>query len=336
MGFTTIPGSLYTWDSALFSWDDPDSVKTWDDAYPAVFIGEFDEPVNFAEAISKSPSIPLPEIFPSFADAIANGPNKQSDEPLNFAEVYSRIAEFEPFFAESFALAEAMRQAFGKNVDEPVSLVEAILFQYGMNTAEAWTIADLFDRAIDWERSYAENFLFADAYFRQIGLNKSETFQVYDTLVRQGPIVISDLVVRSDEVTFASFVLTVSNNVPSGYGPFQPFVIGDYDLTRALIKITMTRENEQQDLRLLKGKVFADVPDVRDTGEVNIPVAGTATIVFARKFLAPPKITIGILGVAGGGSHRHFNVTKTGFQLELLDSSGAVTTGYATWHAEGY
>ena len=336
MAFTSTPGTPFTWDTAGFSWNDADAGKAWDDASPFVYVGTLDETVNLAEAPSNRPYKSFDETV-HYTERWTKKTGKTLAELLGLAELYSSIEEFNPMFAESFYVVDLLLKEYNQSLEESAAVEDAKPTAVRLSKLEAFNLVEDYANTLAWSRILAENFLFSESYHRALGVNKPEAFNVQDTFVRQGPMIVSDLQLRGDEVTLGSFLLNVQNNVPSGYGPFQPFVIGDYDITKALIKITMQRESPAQDLRLLSGKVFIDVADVTDRGNITISTtAGPVTIAFTRKFLIPPVVSVTRIGSSGGASPRITNVTRTNFQIELVDSSGNRVLGDANWQAEGY
>jgi len=324
----------FTWTSAPETWDSTDAAKTWDTYATYNYDNVIDEAFGIAEQIKKVVGKNVAETLLFAETSSTKSLDKNIAEALGVAE--ADAVDFSKALTEAFTTVDAISKNVDRGFDEAFSITEASSREYELNKPEAVAFAEVFARVVAWSRVLAETTNFAEAIAKNPTKKLAEVFSMYDTLIRQGPAVINDMQLRSDEIDFDAFVLVVGGGVPSGFGPFQPFVAGDYDLTRALIKITLTRENPQQQLRLLTGKVFVDVPDVTDRGSVNVvSTAAPYDIVFTRKFLIPPEISITQLGTVGAAVPQITNITRTGFSLELI-VGGSRTTGSASWLAEGY
>lgn len=175
-----------------------------------------------------------------------------------------------------------------------------------------------------------------DAYANGIIKLFAESLSIYDTYVRRGPAVLANLVLRSDQLTFEQFLAEDHTSAGNGYGPFKPFIPGDYDLSKAIIKISLQREATSQDLRVTGGKFNADRPILTDSGTVTTVNSGTVSVTFAKSFLIAPNVSSTFTSSSGVAVPRVSNVTKTGFDIDLVDTSGTRVVGVVGWVAQGH
>ena len=84
--------------------------------------------------------------------------------------------------------------------------------------------------------------------------------------------------------------------------------------------------------------IIADVSEKNDHGAGVTWVPNKMSIVYDVKFYDVPAISIAILQGVVGDTFRITNKTRTGFDLELIGSTGAVITAARTfdWIAQGY
>lgn len=181
----------------------------------------------------------------------------------------------------------------------------------------------------------AETLRNVDAYSNGIIKMFGETLKVRDTFVRRGPAVLSNIVLRSDVLTFAQFLAEDHTVVGNGYGPYKPFIAGDYDLSKALIKISLKREAASQDLRVTAGKFNADRPIITDSGQVTASTGGTVAVSFSKEFLTAPVVSSAFVSSTGVGIVRITGITSTGFNIDLVDNSGTRIAGTIGWIAQG-
>ena len=89
-------------------------------------------------------------------------------------------------------------------------------------------------------------------------------------------------------------------------------------------------------IALTDARFIVDVPDIRDRGTTYVPVGGT-TVNFNQTFNAPPEVQATFKGGSALAVPEIGLITKTGFQLTLINPATQTTVaGNASWAAEGY
>lgn len=123
---------------------------------------------------------------------------------------------------------------------------------------------------------------------------------------------------------------------PVGYLPFTPFVPGDYDYQQAILGVQMATPAGTGRPALTDYIHTVDVVDVNEQRDVTV-TAGWVAFTFNKTFSVPPTVAFyqrgGAATVAVGETR---NITKTGFEGRLVNTSNAAVAGNATFIAVGY
>lgn len=147
--------------------------------------------------------------------------------------------------------------------------------------------------------------------------------------------VTSDLAIQEADLSFVNFQDLFDNTEPIGYEPFIPFMTGDHEYLRAMIRLKVTGDGISVPIiNTLKAQV--DLPDVFDAGFTVVSGSGTANVTFVRNFYIPPEVICTIKGGTVFVVPIVSNITRTGFTVELRDSNGNPIAGTVTWSAHGY
>jgi len=135
-----------------------------------------------------------------------------------------------------------------------------------------------------------------------------------------------------DEDGVAKFDLSIDTRLSAGsYDGFENWTIGSRDLRYLKQRIQL---NTSVGLAFLSQFTpTADIQEVTQTGTESVSISGSS-IVFNNQFFLTPKITI----TPDGGSAVYpvkSNVTSTGFDVTLYDSSGTSVSGTIDYIAVG-
>ncbi|MEO9497574.1 MAG: hypothetical protein ABJG42_24085 [Vibrio splendidus] len=166
---------------------------------------------------------------------------------------------------------------------------------------------------------------------------------IVDELLKNSDLTISDIYAISRAITDDEFSRLVDETSPVGYGPFKPFLDGDYEYEEALIRIAMLTSDRSRPY-IDQMKLEVDLPDVFARGEYTIaPLANgiipDAEIKFERKFYKVPTVTVAMR--AGTTSFiptvEITDITTDGFKVELQNPQNNTRVGGTiTWKAQGY
>jgi hypothetical protein len=145
---------------------------------------------------------------------------------------------------------------------------------------------------------------------------------------------ISDISIRTDEVTADAFEDILSFGSAIGYSEFQTFIPGDYTYQEALMRTRFEALSSDRP-RLTSLKLTVDVPDVNDRGFQTI-TASITTISFNKSFVEPPEVLAVQKGGLEIGTAVVSNVTTAGFDVKIAKSDGTLIGGDLSWGASGY
>ncbi len=203
---------------------------------------------------------------------------------------------------------------------------------------QAFGVADTWVRTLTIFRTYTEALNIIDPHPRQFTKRLFDAWGQKDMWIMKGPIVASDMVLREDALSYIDFVSAAGSELPYTYSNYVPFIPGDYNLTKASVKVVITRENTSQDTRLTFGKVSIDIPDVADRGTVIISDASDppSWVSFNRIFVTEPEVTVTGVSATEFVQPRIYGKTKLGFYVELINADNVKIAGRVSWTALGY
>lgn len=148
--------------------------------------------------------------------------------------------------------------------------------------------------------------------------------------------VISDLQIKESDLTYDEFVDRMVYQGPAGYDDWRVLITGDKEYQKAAI-MSVVRTNGSSVPQLTQLELTVDVPDVFDRGTGTSSAAGVVTVPFNRPFYAPPEVTASIKGGSTIGVINISNVTATGFDFDVRNTSNArIGSITISWAARGY
>lgn len=146
----------------------------------------------------------------------------------------------------------------------------------------------------------------------------SETYRF--TGAEQGDVASFEIRISEDNVTWTE------------WAPWQP---ADYYCRYFQLRMTLTRDNETQDIVCSAFNYYADLPDIDDKTEGIVTVANDgADIVFTKEFHKVYGVHITI--TSGDGVYAKISgLDLTGCNVKLYDEEGVAKTGDFLCHAHG-
>lgn len=322
----------FTWTSNPFTWAAPDSaLETWDTAAVYVETNTLAETLNNADSVGKGVTTKQSDAW-SQTDAGVRSVTKKTAETLANAEVFYK--EGTPNFLETLGTVEVTKLGSVKPNPETLNLADVRKATLTKKLSDAFASAD--SRFASVMRMLSESLTSTEGIRRTTTKGLPETTNIVAPMLRQGPAIISNLVLRNDVLTFDQFLAEDHTSIGTGYGPYVPFVPGDYDLSKALIKVSLKRQSVSQDLRVTVGKIFADRPIVTATGSLTTSTGGVTHVTFATPFVNIPVVNATTVATTGNGVPRISNITKTGFDIDVVDSTNTRLAAVVGWIAQGY
>ncbi len=293
-------------------------------------------------------------------------------EAVILNEVASRDVTQSPFL-ESLAVFDLVEKVGSVLSAEGIAFTDLKPIDFGQALAEVTSFSDLAPRLLDVSKNspfgmsddriglsvsesyrgiqFSETYTDLIAFIAQIAEQLSlsdfvshspqkwsvEQVSFIDRILRASGAVISDLAFRTTPLDEDGFAAILSEARPLGFGTFKDLTPGDYEYAKALVRLALQAPSiSGSRIALTDARFIVDVPDIRDRGTTYVPVGGT-TINFNQTFNAPPEVQATFKGGSALAVPEIGLITKTGFQLTLINPATQTTVaGNASWAAEGY
>jgi hypothetical protein len=177
---------------------------------------------------------------------------------------------------------------------------------------------------------------------RDLGGGYSEAVAVDDRFLRALNGIIEEITLKNGSMTAADFQQLV--NQPTGYERFIPYIVGEYEYQKALVRLAVTPGSLGAEPAVYNVVVHVDIDDTVDRGTTIITDTSAATTVhFSKHYYTRPEVTVTLRGGSTADGIITPNVTeidkdKDGyyFKVELLKSDGTRAKGTITWQSVGY
>lgn len=191
-------------------------------------------------------------------------------------------------------------------------------------------------------RTFTEKASLYEHMRRDLGGGYSEAVAVDDRFLRALDGIIEEVAVRKGGMTADEFQQLV--NQPTGYERFVPYIVGEYEYQKALVRLAVTPGSLGAEPAVYNVVVHVDIDDTVDRGTAVITDTSAATMVrFAKHYYTKPEVTVTLRGGSTADGVITPNVTEIDkdddgyyFKVELLKSDGTRAKGTITWQSVGY
>jgi hypothetical protein len=191
-------------------------------------------------------------------------------------------------------------------------------------------------------RTFMEKASLYEHMRRDLGGGYSEAMAVDDRFLRALDGIIEEVAVRKGGMTADEFQQLV--NQPTGYERFVPYIVGEYEYQKALVRLAVTPGSFGAEPAVYNVVVHVDIDDTVDRGTTIITDMSAATTVhFSKHYYTRPEVTVTLRGGSTADGIITPNVTeidkdKDGyyFKVELLKADGTRAKGTVTWQSVGY
>lgn len=191
-------------------------------------------------------------------------------------------------------------------------------------------------------RTFMEKASLYEHMRRDLGGGYSEAVAVDDCFLRALDGIIEEVAVRKGGMTADEFQQLV--NQPTGYERFVPYIVGEYEYQKALVRLAVTPGSLGAEPAVYNVVVHVDIDDTVDRGTAVITDTSAATMVrFAKHYYTKPEVTVTLRGGNTADGTILPNVAaiskdKDGyyFMVELLKADGTRAKGTVTWQSVGY
>lgn len=263
-------------------------------------------------------------------------------EQIAGIDLLLRHAEFHHDFAEVWDMLEFRASHAGTSVKEQVSIDEYRRQDMRQKVSEAADFHELLQRSAVIRRSFAEKAAAAEHYAAHYTQKEQETFSLKDKKFHAANAVLGDVAVKNAAMDLEAFKILV--NQPSGYEHFIPYVVGEYEYQKALVRLTVEAGSSGAEPAIYDAVIHVDIDDTVDRGTTAIADASKAArIYFHKHFYTQPEVTVALYSGNTKDGVVTPNITTIEkddagfyFEVELLKESGTRTTGTISWQAVGY
>ena len=267
---------------------------------------------------------------------------KMTAEQLGSIDASLRAAAFKRTWSESASLGDDEDNHVVAGKFETIRTSEHRAADVYKPTAEQiGTTERQYHRAQTF-RTFMEKASLYEHMRRDLGGGYSEAVAVDDCFLRALDGIIEEVAVRKGGMTADEFQQLV--NQPTGYERFIPYIVGEYEYQKALVRLAVTPGSLGAEPAVYNVVVHVDIDDTVDRGTAVITDTSAATMVrFAKHYYTKPEVTVTLRGgnTADGTilpNVAEISKDKDGyyFMVELLKADGTRAKGTVTWQSVGY
>ena len=263
-------------------------------------------------------------------------------EQLDILDTSLRAAEFKRTWDESAQLEDDEDNHVTANKFEEVQTTDSRSADIYQPEEEVVGIADRQIHRARTLRTFDEKANVGEHMRRDIGGGYSEAVSVDDRFLRALNGIIEEITLKKGGMTAADFQQLV--NQPTGYERFIPYIVGEYEYQKALVRLAVTPGSLGAEPAVYNVVVHVDIDDTVDRGTAVITDTSAATMVrFAKHYYTKPEVTVTLRGgnTADGTilpNVAEISKDKDGyyFMVELLKADGTRAKGTVTWQSVGY
>ena len=263
-------------------------------------------------------------------------------EQLGILDTSLRAAAFKRTWDESAQLGDDEDNHVTANKFEEVQATDGRSADIYQPEEEAVGIADRQTHRARTLRTFAEMANVGEHMRRDLGGGYSEAVALDDRFLRALNGIIEEITLKKGGMTAADFQQLV--NQPTGYERFIPYIVGEYEYQKALVRLAVTPGSLGAEPAVYNVVVHVDIDDTVDRGTTIITDTSAATTVhFSKHYYTRPEVTVTLRGGSTADGIITPNVTEIDkdedgyyFKVELLKSDGTRAKGTITWQSVGY
>jgi hypothetical protein len=177
---SSLPGSAYTWETALFAWNDPDGRKTWDDVRPVVYTLRVGEGWSAEEAWWQQYQLTSREGW-HMAEGLVQVFACLIQEAWRISEGWTDVWLALMKIVEGWTVAEVTRKSVHISQAEGWGIMVSLpVWNMLQATSEAWNTAEADQETVDFHYKAVESFLLDESLAKSATKSLSETFTPSD------------------------------------------------------------------------------------------------------------------------------------------------------------
>ena len=276
------------------------------------------------------------------SDGIATSLGKMTAEQLGLLDALLRAAAFKRTWSESASLGDDEDNHVTAGKFETIRTSDSRAADVYKPTAEQiGTTERQYHRAQTF-RTFTEKASLYEHMRRDLGGGYSEAVAVDDRFLRALDGIIEEVAVRKGGMTADEFQQLV--NQPTGYERFIPYIVGEYEYQKALVRLAVTPGSFGAEPAVYNVVVHVDIDDTVDRGTAVITdTSAPTTVHFSKHYYTKPEVTVTLHGGNTSDGVITPNVVEIDkdadgyyFKVELLKQDGTRAAGSITWQSVGY
>lgn len=276
------------------------------------------------------------------SDGLTISLGKMTAEQLGILDTSLRAADFKRTWDELAQLEDDEDNHVTANKFEEVQTTDSRSADIYQPEEEVVGIADRQTHRTRTLRTFDEKANVGEHMRRDLGGGYSEAVAVDDRFLRALNGIIEEITLKKGGMTAADFQQLV--NQPTGYERFIPYIVGEYEYRKALVRLAVTPGSLGAEPAVYNVVVHVDIDDTVDRGTTIITDTSAATTVhFSKHYYTRPEVTVTLRGGSTADGVITPNVTEIDkdddgyyFKVELLKSDGTRAKGTITWQSVGY
>ena len=263
-------------------------------------------------------------------------------EQLGILDASLRAAAFKRTWSESASLSDDEDNHVVADKLEKIRTSDRRAADVYKPTAEQISTTERQYHRAQTFRTFTEQASLYEHMRRDLGGGYSEAVALDDRFLRALNGIIEEITLKKGGMTAADFQQLV--NQPTGYERFIPYIVGEYEYQKALVRLAVTPGSLGAEPAVYNVVVHVDIDDTVDRGTAAITDTSAATMVrFAKHYYTKPEVTVTLRGgnTADGTilpNVAEISKDKDGyyFMVELLKADGTRAKGTVTWQSVGY
>lgn len=276
------------------------------------------------------------------SDGLTISLGKMTAEQLGILDTSLRAAAFRRMWDESVQLDDDEDNHVMADKFEEVQTTDSRSADIYQPEEEVVDIADRQTHRARTLRTFAERADVGEHMWRDLDDGYSEAVAVDDRFLRALNGIVEEITLKKGGMTAADFQQLV--NQPTGYERFIPYIVGEYEYQKALVRLAVTPGSLGAEPAVYNVVVHVDIDDTVDRGTTIITDTSAATTVhFSKHYYTRPEVTATLRGGSTADGIITPNVTEIDkdddgyyFKVELLKSDGTRAKGTITWQSVGY
>lgn len=333
----------YTWASCPHTWKSIE--KSWKYAGgPVSYTADVAEDYEWAVIFSKEWSLQADEVMQLSEDGFTKEYEAVYSETMDFDEEFSKLDKFIRFFTTKMTASDALAKDFERSKQETLSVSESVAKDFEKVSSETLETTDKMSRTFKVWRTLEESLDIETTPIKEFDKELEDEIEFYDAYLGNADGVLSNLYIETEDMDEDEFI-DIVNTPGGGYTKFYEFKVGEYEYQEALVRMTIETTTPQSEPNIADIVMHVDIPDTDDSGvEQIVDTENPTKVYFNKSYYTTPEVAVVVIGGNTGDGSLYANLISVDgeddagryFEVEIINSSGELTTGLISWFAKGY